>query len=357
MFEIETFPAQNGDAFWVRWGSAGKIHHLLIDCGYKNTYEAVKAELEKPGHAKTKFEVIVYTHIDSDHVEGAVHLMGDAIMKGRTKDVWFNSWDEIKEEALDQLGAKQGEYLEALLKLTGVKRNQLWGGSTICVPDAGPLLSTTIKGLQITLLSPSKAKLEALQKFWVSDLDDLMNAGNDDEALELLREDPKYAPDVLGDNEIDVDALVAEDFEEDNRAPNGSSIAFLAEYDGRCVLFAADAHPSVLETALRRHGATEAKPLALELLKLSHHGSKNNTSPELLKLLAPKRVLISTNGARHYHPHAQAIARVVRAYPGVELVFNYRSDYSKAWLEPLNQLEHGYTALEGKKGRYTFQLS
>jgi beta-lactamase superfamily II metal-dependent hydrolase len=66
--------------------------------------------------------------------------------------------------------------------------------------------------------------------------------------------------------------------------------------------------------------------LAVDVLKLSHHGSQKNTSRELLEYLTYHRVLVSTNGERFSHPHPQSIAGVVAGREGVALHFNYTSE-------------------------------
>ncbi|MEW7990063.1 MAG: hypothetical protein AB2820_07400 [Candidatus Thiodiazotropha sp.] len=44
----------------------------------------------------------------------------------------------------------------------------------------------------------------------------------------------------------DIEQLLREEYTEDNSSANGSSIAFLVEYDDYRVLLAGDAHPSTL---------------------------------------------------------------------------------------------------------------
>jgi hypothetical protein len=65
------------------------------------------------------------------------------------------------------------------------------------------------------------------------------------------------------------------------------------------------------------------KPLEVDLVKVSHHGSKGNTSPELLSMISSKRFVISTNGAIHSLPDKQCLARIIKAVPDAELYFNF----------------------------------
>ena len=120
-----------------------------------------------------------------------------------------------------------------------------------------------------------------------------------------------------------------EPFSSDPGAPNGTSIALLAEYDGASALLTADAHAPVLVESIRRllgHDADTPDKLKLDVFKVAHHGSQHNLSSELLELLDCQRYLLSSNGDHFCHPDRQAIARIIK-YGGKSpaLYFNYRT--------------------------------
>ncbi len=96
------------------------------------------------------------------------------------------------------------------------------------------------------------------------------------------------------------------------RRPTPPRIAFILEYDGKRVLFGADAYASVLTDGLRRYAERvgEARP-RIDLVKLSHHGSNANISMDMLGLIDCRRWLISTNGDNFAHPDDAAIAKVI----------------------------------------------
>ena len=107
----------------------------------------------------------------------------------------------------------------------------------------------------------------------------------------------------------------------------------MAEFNGARVLFAADAHAPVLvesiKTLLRQSGDDRLK---LDLYKVSHHGSQNNVSSELIELLDCPRYLVSTNGDHFFHPDRQAMARILR-YGGERktVYFNYNNRLNDVW--------------------------
>jgi len=166
--------------------------------------------------------------------------------------------------------------------------------------------------------------------------------------LEIFEEKPALQPDVLGAGSIDIDDLVERPYVEDTREPNGSSIAFLAEFEGSAILFTGDAHPRVLVQSLNRLLQERNIPvLPLDAFKVSHHGSRNNTSPELLRLVECRRFLFSSNGTKHGHPHQETIARILQRniendLP-TELLFNYASEQNRIWDETDVKDEWNYT--------------
>jgi hypothetical protein len=149
-----------------------------------------------------------------------------------------------------------------------------------------------------------------------------------------------------------VDGLADAHFDEDTTAPNGSSIAFLAEYDDKAVLFTGDAHPSTLIASLQqllreRHLDT----LPLDAFKIPHHGSKNNLNIELLKLLDCRRYLISTNGSYYHHPDREAIARILKYgalaysqpnFDKAEVCFNYHKPRVAIWDDEALKFKYHY---------------
>jgi beta-lactamase superfamily II metal-dependent hydrolase len=346
MFSIEMLPANYGDALWIRYGSNDAPNVVLIDCGFKNTYREIVDRLPADG---PQLELLVLTHVDADHIQGAIPLLQDArVDPARVGDVWFNGWDQL---APDELGALQGEFFAMVLEERGFNWNTRWEGKTIVVPDdAPPPRRKLCGGLELTLLSPTWERVEAMKKFWRDELEEHdIDPGDAEAAMELLAERPGLQPDVLG--MPDVETLADKEFHEDTKAPNGSSIALLAEFDGKRVLLNGDAFPSVVASSIKRLLAASGEGrLELDAFKVSHHGSSHNTSPELLDLVNCREFLISSNGKRFHHPAPDTIARIVCRCDGASLRFNYRTPENEIWDDSDSQDEHGYTALYPETG-------
>jgi hypothetical protein len=71
--------------------------------------------------------------------------------------------------------------------------------------------------------------------------------------------------------------------------------------------------------------------LRLAALKLSHHGSKGNTTPGLMRTIDCQNYLVSTDGSIFHHPDAEAIECVLANSKSARLFFNYQSQYTTGW--------------------------
>jgi hypothetical protein len=179
-----------------------------------------------------------------------------------------------------------------------------------------------------------------------------------EKALKKLEKDRHLLPhDVLG-TAVPVPALAAAPFKPDDAPANGSSIAFLAEFEGKSALFAGDAHPTVLETCLRELlGRRGEEKLQLDAFKIPHHGSKYNLSAGLLALIDCSRYLVSTNGDYFNHPDAEAIARVIiDGGEQPDIFFNYKTEQNSCWGESSLMRRYKYRAIYPKAGQSIMAL-
>lgn len=330
MFTVEMLPAERGDCFWVTWGPAGE-HVMLVDGGPSQTIATLVPELERRlgalGGGDDRVELLVETHIDADHIQGLVSLLSVPERVRLFRDVWFNGHRHL----VSVLGMGDAEALTASLEQHPDRWNRAFGGAAVVVPDApAPLPVVELAGgMTVTLLAPTPKGLAALEPEWTRWVAAL------DRPVRVPRRWQRSG--VLGG--WDPDAWASAPYSEDRSKPNCSGIAFVAEHEGRRVLFLADVPPRFVLAAFRRAPAAWRRRdgrLAFDAVKLSHHGSKGNTSRALCDAIACPRWLVSTDGARFGHPHPQALARVVLAAeaagdPPVTFVLNHVTP----WVEDL----------------------
>lgn len=341
MLTIEMLPASYGDCLWIEYGDAKDPKRILIDGGTTDTLPALLARIESVG-GPCRFELVVITHIDIDHIGGALKLLGKVPKSVTIGEVWFNAYRHLPVPD-DKLGPKQGEEVSKMLDSLVLPWNTSFGGGAVVVPDSGALPENTLAGgAKLTLLSPYREHLAKLRDVWEDALPEegLLPGGG----LVAVGAVGKEQDDTLGD--VDVATLAGTKFKKDDKAPNGSSIAMLLEVEKKRILLGADAFAPALEKSILRLGASSSEPLRLDAFKVPHHGSKKNLSSSLLKLLRCKRYLVSTNGKKFEHPDREAIARIlVHGGDQKALCFNYRSDFTKVWDDDELREEHGYTTV------------
>ena len=91
----------------------------------------------------------------------------------------------------------------------------------------------------------------------------------------------------------------------DKSLTNGSSIAFIAHLDNKKLAFLGTHGPETISEQL------PPNQTIFDAIKLSHHGSSRNTSPELLFLIDSPHYFISTNGDKHNHPDFPVLKAIV----------------------------------------------
>lgn len=345
MLRVEMLPVGHGDALLVEYGPADAPHRILIDGGPYFTYdqpgglrERLKA-LQDSG--STTFELLVITHVDTDHIDGIIRMLQDPELDAiEFMDIWFNDWKHLQAQLPGTLAGVQGEFLGALLEYYNLPWNvhpQL-DGKAVVVPDTGALPTFDLDGgATITLLSPGPSQLENLRNNWRQSVRRAgFTPGDRAAALAELDQRARYGPPpgVLGGTEDDAPA-------------NGSSIAFILEHDGERLLLAGDAWATVLEKSLARYAQEHGGPIDVLDFKLPHHGSFSNLNKNIIKALRPDRYLISSSSQYYGHPDADAIELILKHHVGSEpmLVFNYLSPKTQPWADADRQRERGYKVL------------
>lgn len=362
VFRIELLPASNGDCIWIEYGSARKTRTVLIDGGTANSSDALLDRIEAKGDDHV-FELIVVTHVDEDHIGGVIEAVASNDGKFRCDDFWFNSFDHLL-EASGALGGKEGDELTTLLRPAvdaGTLRwNNAFRGGAIYVPDSGALPTVTLAGgAKITLLSPSPAKAKSMRDKWIEATKSgkrrlgLRGIAKLDEANRALGKGP--VPTLSARSNLASSAEHQDKGIRDPSEANGSSIAFLFEYDGKTVLFGADAHHGVLYDALDRLSPNEA--VSLDAFKLPHHGSNNNVSTNLINAVSCPLYLVSTDGTTFGHPNEHAIATTIvnglrdDLFDTVKIAFNYRSDYTAPWDNDALKAKYKYEVMYAEEGK------
>ncbi|MDU8498159.1 MBL fold metallo-hydrolase [Pseudomonas syringae] len=322
---IKVLPAKHGDCFLVSSEHEGKKFNLLIDGGPSSTFSSAAAGASAGPLKKILTEIIknnevidlaILTHIDSDHIGGFLKaFQSKTHLPALTKKIWFNASSaittffgtpEIQENTIrcrheddPNTSAKQAQTLESYLAKLGI-----WN-QCIIIAKKEPYLEGPFK---ITVLSPTPTELKNLLCIWPLEENSpkTTNAPRDhDRTIEELYEDTNHT--------------------DDTAIANGSSIAFILESKGKKVLFLGDAFTTTIIDNLKKIGYCKENQLKIEHTKISHHGSRNNTSLELLEILNCRSFIISTNGSIHRHPDKAVIAKILKHNSMNVIHYNYES--------------------------------
>ena len=328
---IFAFPASDGDCILLSYGSS-PTRHVLVDGGRNSTYAKLAPTLERIAAAGERLELLVLSHIDADHIEGLLPLLSDGHSLPAIHEIWFNGYEQLFD--VEALGFAQADRFSLSLKNRGLVANERFGGKAVLARDDGILGAVSLEGgLSLTVVSPDLQRLKKLRSEWAMwrcsvGPSPARAATTALTGLEVLGRKPM--PPVL-----DIDRLADGRESADTETPNGSSIAFVAEWEGKRILLAADAHPDLLERNLSRLRSAGETRYRVDLFKVAHHGSIGNTMRGLVRIVDCDRFVISTNGSRHGHPDPEAIAKILKyAGPNLkQLLFNYRTPRTERWNE------------------------
>lgn len=382
---VKMYPAKNGDCFLISFGKTEEEKkHFLIDCGYVDTFQKyLKDDLIKIGQSGGTLEKLILTHIDADHIQGAIRLLKDNNAEKfiSINEVWHNTYRhlseqkegeiDVKQERILQkiirrgypqsesnqgeqgISAEQGTTVGALLLQGKYSWNSDFNNQTVCIEQRSEIELNP--DTNIYLLSPDKQKLEKLKELWTDELKRYganFNSANSqlyDDAFEMLlsweQEKAKVAPKQISATKETLEELLKIPFDEDDTATNGSSIAFVLQVQNKKMLFLADGHPGLIVHSLNEY--QKEGVIIFDLIKVAHHGSFGNISRELLNKIDSERYLISTNGQKHSHPDKETIAQIItrKADFHRKLYFNYITANSKYfdrkdWMEKFNYSIH-----------------
>jgi hypothetical protein len=324
-------PASEGDSLILSYGpQETDLSHLVVDGGRASTWPHLQQALEDIAARGERVELLLLSHIDADHIDGLLKLAEANNPPLTPNAVWYNAYKQLEalSGALQPQGYRAADAYSEALEARGWALNQEFGGDAITVEDRSNPFN--FAGLRLTLVSPTRPKLLRLWAGW--------QQWRDGQGL-LQPMGKRKMPQTL-----DVESL-SKPSPNDTTAPNGSSIALIAEYGGRKVLLGADAHPDVLEATVA--ALAGGSKLALDLVKLPHHGSRANVTAALLELIDCSRFAFSTSGAVFGHPDPEAVSRVLKFSGSQEktLYFNYRSERTTPWDDTQLKAQWNYTCV------------
>lgn len=312
--EFKVLQAYHGDSILIKtFNKTQKEFIILIDGGTAQTF---KYSLKKELQDISKIDLLILTHIDSDHISGLISFFKNSLIdKIEIGEIWMNNPNMVDTgSGHGQISVKQGNTFQQLIldKQPKAILSQISTKNNII----------NRADLDFYILSPTPQILDNLYSKWKEkQLQDEQsniktNISSKIDSYSLSLKDLSTIP-YLPDSKLEDDVY------------NASSIAFLLKCPDVSILLLADSRPEVIVESLKRFKVNKEAPLEVDYVKVSHHGSLNNTSQELLSLINCNKYLISTNGgsSNHKHPSRETIARLVynqnRTLEKLKIYFNY----------------------------------
>lgn len=296
-----------GDGISIRFlGNDGMYHNILIDGGvepgqiYVNT---IKKEIKSIVDRKETIDLWIISHIDDDHIGGILNFLNDKELIPKVNlsntEFWFNysNWDyetAIATNRKSTLSVPQGIRLRNFLRSS----SKLY---EVITANPNP---KDIHGAKVTLISPNKAKFEKLVDKWKKEETKIRQKTN----FKLINA-------LQNDYSTRIEDFDLSEFKEDDSEENGSSIAFILEYNSKKIMFLADSHPSVIAESLSSLGYSKSNKLMLDYMQIAHHGSKFNNSDKPLEMIECSNFIISGDAVnKHRLPNKETLARFVKHF-------------------------------------------
>jgi hypothetical protein len=345
LFSLDIVRARKGDCLILHYGDKNDPKVVMIDGGPKSVYAPhlrprIEAIKKARGLGKTQplqVEMLMVSHVDDDHIQGILDLTKELIASDMSHQppllevatMWHNSFENIigstpteltanftkqfgtastngdppsdlsivpKDKSLTETDVlsnlkvlasiQQGAQLRNDCNRLNFPLNQEFKGKLILAKKKGKPIDMG-DGLKFTVIGPMPDELKALHEKHQQWLKDLKKKG-------------KTAEDVLS-------AYM------DKSVPNLSSLVVLAEVDGKTMLLTGDARGDKVLEGLKLVGLLDKDgKMKVDILKVPHHGSKNNSEIGFFENIIADHYVMSGNG-EHGNPARETLEMLLAA--------------------------------------------
>lgn len=326
--KIKFLKAGSGDSILINVNA----QNILIDGG--NDDNQLLIQLDAIYSKGEVLDLVIITHHDEDHILGILNFLKE-LQKERfgdpktfVKKILFNSPRKvlgIEIPASDNfLSYRQACDVEELI--TELKLN--WD---VCTKETEPIkFGATV----FNFLSPISSDLTKYSKQEGAFLSNHYRSDWNSSIKELL--------------------LNVDDASLDQSLPNQTSIVVLIEDKEKRVLLTGDVTPKRLNTVITEYLKELGKDeLALDYMKLPHHGSYRSLSKDTLSRIKCSSFIISTNSSRYYLPNKRAIVKVISHVSNngskIKFYFNCKESIDKLKISHFEEKEFNFELIPNNK--------
>lgn len=349
MLRLHVVQAKFGDCLILEYGTLDP-RYILIDGGppgvYENHLAFVLAGIQE---AAGQWDAVILTHVDEDHVRGLLDLTRTLKEQQREHKpllvdvgmLWFNTYSlALGSDPKGDLSKGLGPVPEATPFAEVIGKSIAQGDQF--TDDAMVLDLSVNPGIA---LSPFVTVEEAPRPLATLDNLELYVVGPTQKNLERLRRDwLKWIKAQAAKAEAKSASAVARDL--DDSVANLSSIMLYAKADDRTLLLTGDGRGDHLVAGLDQAGllGPDGK-LHVDVLKLPHHGSVRNVTPDFFHTITADTYVISADG-NHGNPDPPALEWLVMAARDqgrqVQILITNRPPHIDEWEAAFPAAEYGY---------------
>jgi hypothetical protein len=363
--KLDIFQSDKGDCILLE-SKDGK--RILCDGGMSRSMSAhVAPTLGKLRKANKGIDFAYVSHIDQDHISGVLRLLQDELdwrVFEHQKDsgnkkvkppkaprppeiggIWHNSFgsqlpktlkpvEDLLAAAVPALLATRVEKLQhageelydiatsipeaikvsrlASSKILGIPMNQVPG-----LANAGKLMmvrpgqsSFNVGSLALTIVGPTHKELTELRagwRTWLEENEDTVKAIDE----QLKKKISKFGTGATSEPISLRDWNGIPDFK-GVTAPNIASLMFMVQEDSKALLLTGDSQQDIIIDGLESTGFLGASGLHLDVLKVPHHGSENNTDVRSAALISADHYVFCGNG-EHENPDLGVVEMLIKS--------------------------------------------
>jgi len=326
VIKLEALNAKHGDALLLHYKTGSKNRFWIIDGGPGgtwNNYLRRRLEQIKGNRETLTVDLAMLSHVDEDHVTGLVQMTKSLAENTREaptyldiRRFWHNSFaDLVGSEA--RLGRGMATLAGAMAT---AESTMAANGTTVSIGNVtltdrreiavlasikqGRDLRDYLETLQLGGNDPFRDTISSKSARKKIDEASVTVIGPIHKRLETFREKWEAA--------VGQPAAMASLFREDlDESPtNLSSIVLLVEIDGRTILLTGDARGDDILDGFKERRLNNRLPMALDVLKMPHHGSDRNMTEAFLKAFPAKNYVISADG-KYGNPDPDTIKAIV----------------------------------------------
>ncbi|TXG96348.1 MAG: MBL fold metallo-hydrolase [Nevskiaceae bacterium] len=365
--KLHIFQSAKGDCLLLEARDGTRI---LCDGGMAASMRSyVRDELAKLRTSNKKIDYIYVSHIDQDHISGALQLLedelewrlyefheeqGTPIRKPKAPrppeigGIWHNAFrDQIGKnvgEIEDTLAAaapallasavpdivELGEELQQIAvsipeaikvsryaspDLLDIPTNQLPGSQDepklLLVRDDQSAFD--VGSMRLTIVGPTSDELKLLRKGWNNFLRDVKGK----EQIKKLRAEIRRKIDLFATEGFDLRKWNGIEDYKGVTTPNIASLMFMVEEDGKHLLLTGDSQQDIIIKGLELTGFLDQGYVHLNALKTQHHASENNFDAKFCRKVSADNYVFCGDGS-HGNPELSVIQMIYDSRLGPE---------------------------------------